>query len=108
MALSHRKATVPVTGFSGLWPENLLPRGQWEPSAACRTADPQLFFPSTDGHGAQQPAAAAKEICRGCPVRVSCLAYAIENDEPVGIWGGLTAGERSRLFDEMVRAAHRR
>ena len=29
-----------------------------------------------------------------CPVRPKCLDWAIEHDEPEGVWGGMTAKER--------------
>jgi WhiB family redox-sensing transcriptional regulator len=36
-------------------------------------------------------------VCRSCDVREKCLAYAIENQEVHGIWGGTTAEQRKRL-----------
>lgn len=30
----------------------------------------------------------AKESCRTCPLRVPCLAGAVERREPCGVWGG--------------------
>ncbi len=30
----------------------------------------------------------AKQICRGCPVRIVCLQGAQERREPAGVWGG--------------------
>ena len=49
---------------------------------ACST-DPDLFF-------AESPldVARAKELCAECPVRVACLAEAVERAEPWGVWGG--------------------
>lgn len=32
--------------------------------------------------------ARAKAICAKCPVRVQCLAAAVERREPWGVWGG--------------------
>ncbi|WP_106400037.1 WhiB family transcriptional regulator [Actinocorallia populi] len=48
----------------------------------CRT-DPELFF-------AESPADVehAKALCTDCPVRKSCLAGALERQEPWGVWGG--------------------
>lgn len=40
----------------------------------------------------------AKEICRTCPVKRSCLDYAISIREPHGIWGGLNESERKNLL----------
>ena len=42
-----------------------------------------LFF-SEDAH----ELARAKAICRPCGLRESCLAGAIERQEPYGVWGG--------------------
>lgn len=49
----------------------------------CRSNDPELFF-------AESPADVelAKTLCRTCPVRVECLAGALDRREPWGVWGG--------------------
>ena len=39
----------------------------------------------------------AKRICQECPIRIKCLTYALEHQEPNSIWGGLTPEERKRL-----------
>lgn len=73
------------------------PDSSWEQDAACRTADPEAWFPIT-GTGAP-----AIRICRQCPVRQACLdaAMAEENGLPVdhrhGIRGGLTRKQRYAL-----------
>ena len=36
----------------------------------------------------------AKQVCMLCEVRVECLAYAEENGETLGVWGGLSPKER--------------
>jgi hypothetical protein len=56
------------------------------PGAACRTADPSLFFPDPGDTRTQAQAAA---ICAGCPVRAPCYAQAMQNGERWGIWGGV-------------------
>jgi WhiB family transcriptional regulator, redox-sensing transcriptional regulator len=45
--------------------------------------DPDLFF-------AESPAdvECAKDLCRGCPARLACLAGALQRREPWGVWGG--------------------
>ncbi len=68
----------------------------WTVDAACRTADPDAYYPPS-GQGGQSMAAHAKFVCRGCPVRTACLTHALETDEPWGIWGGLDAQERRSL-----------
>jgi WhiB family transcriptional regulator, redox-sensing transcriptional regulator len=66
----------------------------WRAAAACRFADPDLFFPVSDfGKGLDQ-AAQAKAICAGCRVRLQCLAFALQTRQVHGIWGGLTERER--------------
>ncbi len=49
----------------------------------CSRFDPDLWF-------AESPAELelAKSLCGDCPVRVECLAGAVERAEPWGVWGG--------------------
>jgi hypothetical protein len=59
------------------------------PGAACRTADPVLFFPEP---GDTATEAQALAVCAGCPVRAACYARAVQNSEWWGIWGGVNFG----------------
>jgi WhiB family transcriptional regulator, redox-sensing transcriptional regulator len=69
----------------------------WRDRAACRDADPELFFPVSDlGPGARQ-VAEAKTVCGRCPVRARCLDYAIDNALDHGVFGGTTERERRVL-----------
>jgi WhiB family transcriptional regulator, redox-sensing transcriptional regulator len=70
-------------------------QGDWVRDAVCASADPEAFFPYMDAPTTE--VAAAKVVCAGCPVQTECLTYALEADEPHGIWGGLTPRERRRL-----------
>jgi WhiB family redox-sensing transcriptional regulator len=45
----------------------------------------------------------AKRICDRCPVKNLCAAYAIEAEEPFGIWGGLSPAERRITKRKYVR-----
>jgi WhiB family redox-sensing transcriptional regulator len=65
----------------------------WRLAAACRSADPELFFPLSGSGKALEQIAEAKVICAGCPVRRQCLEFALRT-RPQGIWGGLTELER--------------
>lgn len=47
------------------------------------TDDPDLFFAESP-----EDVESAKDLCRGCPARVACLAGALERHEPWGVWGG--------------------
>jgi WhiB family transcriptional regulator, redox-sensing transcriptional regulator len=49
----------------------------------CHLVDPDLFF-------AESPADVerAKALCVDCPLRLTCLAEALDRREPWGVWGG--------------------
>ena len=79
-------------------------RPDWRHDAACRDADPELFFP--DGDRAQVKT--AKLICRGCPVSTTCLSWALASGQEAGIWGGLTEDERHRLHRSGLLSTGRR
>ena len=72
-------------------------RPNWRDDAACRDADPELFFPDGDIRSARAHVKMAKLICRGCPARAACLSWALGSGQETGIWGGLTENERRRL-----------
>jgi WhiB family redox-sensing transcriptional regulator len=76
----------------------------WRAAGACRTADPDLFFPVAAGTAATPQVSRALQICGGCQVKQECLDFAMRTREPVGIWGGTTPEERIRA----LRARHRR
>lgn len=68
----------------------------WRDEALCAQTDPEIFFPekgSDDGRG--------KRICARCDAKTMCLAFALENDERYGIWGGLSARDRTRIRKEL-------
>ena len=71
------------------------------PGAACRTADPDLFFGPDGERQAERQARGekARAVCAGCPVRRRCYEQARANGERWGIWGGVdfevTAGATS-------------
>jgi WhiB family redox-sensing transcriptional regulator len=68
----------------------------WVAQSACRThPDPEDFFPVYRGNRQER---VAKEVCRSCPVRAQCLEMALEHEEPVGVWGGLSETERTKLL----------
>ena len=75
-------------------------RHAWQLRAACRGEFGAPFYPPPRPEARDEKLAreqAAKEVCAGCEVREDCLAYAIDNDERHGIWGGLTDDERRQL-----------
>jgi WhiB family redox-sensing transcriptional regulator len=72
----------------------------WQMRAACRAADPSIFFHPEGERGAArtQRQNSAKAICADCPVRMACAAHALKVREPYGIWGGLGEEERDTLL----------
>ncbi|MCK2240968.1 WhiB family transcriptional regulator [Crossiella sp. S99.1] len=77
---------------------SLPPLGHWIEEAACapwrrpRDLEPGDWQPDEVGSRTRR----AREVCRGCPVRPSCLRHAELSGEPAGIWGGLDPEQRQR------------
>lgn len=75
----------------------------WQLDAACRDGDAKLFFPPENersrSRSRSRREAAAKQLCRTCPVRSACLHHALSAREPHGVWGGLTESERAHLLE---------
>jgi WhiB family redox-sensing transcriptional regulator len=63
----------------------------WE-EAACRFADPEIFF-NLDA-GSQSRAIA---VCDSCPIRIECFNFARDEKLEYGIFGGFTAEERKKI-----------
>lgn len=66
----------------------------WQGSAACRARIDDAWFPEMTEPGLR---AAAVACCVVCPVRRSCLAFALSAGEEHGIWGGTTEVQRDAL-----------
>ncbi|WP_083885354.1 WhiB family transcriptional regulator [Nocardia thailandica] len=71
----------------------------WQLRARCRDMDSDTFFPGHDDRldSIHIQVLDAKQICLGCPVLDACRDYALDAEEPHGIWGGMTAQERAAL-----------
>ncbi len=66
----------------------------WAAQGQCRDLDPDGFFVQ----GADQRQ--VKTLCAACPVRIECLADALDNRIEFGVWGGMTERERRRVLRE--------
>ena len=77
------------------WATARIVHGEWRSAAACRSADPELFFPISASGPAREQAAEAKAICAICRVRRECLTFALRTGQLHGIWGGTTEDERA-------------
>jgi WhiB family redox-sensing transcriptional regulator len=75
----------------------------WRERAACRSTDPDLFFPIGTTGLALDNIAAAKAVCQACPSQEPCLEYALQTNQDNGIWGGASEEER-----RVIRRARRR
>ena len=72
-------------------------REEWLDAGACRSEDPELFFPITSTGPSADQIAAAKAVCQRCGVQSQCLHYALESHQSDGVWGGLSEEERRGL-----------
>jgi WhiB family redox-sensing transcriptional regulator len=95
-------ATRPGTGPQASRPARALRSVPAGPDLPCR-AEPDLFF-------AEHPAGIerARELCGGCPVRVACLARALANREPWGVWGGEILHRGAIIADKRGRGRPRK
>lgn len=75
MTISALDARAGTTALDG--------RGSSAESLPCRRHDPELFFAESP-----EDMEVAKSLCQECPVRLECLAGALERREPWGVWGG--------------------
>ena len=71
-----------------------IPDRDWRQLAACRHADPELFFPVSAAGPSLDQITQAKAICARCPVRRQCLAFALDTMQDHGVWGGMSEQER--------------
>ncbi|MFC8463360.1 WhiB family transcriptional regulator [Streptomyces sp. NPDC057250] len=87
------------------WPDTRhadLPRpAHWGDAAACWDADADLFYPEGSPAEVRAATAAAKEICRTCPVKHPCLIDSVQRGERWGVWGGMDENDRARLLQQM-------
>ncbi|HKY14310.1 MAG TPA: WhiB family transcriptional regulator [Microthrixaceae bacterium] len=73
----------------------------WMARGNCAEEPPSLFFPS-DGVGVD----VARKVCVDCPVKETCLEYALEHRIDHGVWGGTSERERRRILRSRRIAAH--
>lgn len=79
---------------------------RWQADAACRSADPALFFPNTRPGDTTHIPATVRAMCGRCDVRDDCLAHAIANNEQ-GIWAATTDNDRHRMTENKKKQRHR-
>jgi WhiB family redox-sensing transcriptional regulator len=73
--------------------EDFVSPEPWMVDGNCKDVeDPDIFFSSLPAD-----VQAAKGLCTNCPVRLLCVAYAIDNDITDGIFGGLSEADRRQI-----------
>lgn len=66
--------------------------------AACHDAEPDLFSPRGLGGPFHPQNRRAEAVCRRCDVIAACLTFAVDTGQDEGVWGGLDATERRKLY----------
>ena len=61
----------------------------WIQQAACKGKTGPFFSRYVED------LARARDLCAGCPVNAECLEYAMNDLSLLGIWAGLTVGQRN-------------
>ena len=71
---------------------------EWIEKAACYGKGSELFFSDSTFRAInKRMIEQAKNVCKTCSVSADCLAYAINQDEKFGIWGGYSSKELAIL-----------
>jgi WhiB family redox-sensing transcriptional regulator len=60
--------------------------------AKCKNNKEIDFFPTTTSDSK-----IAQKFCKDCPVKMSCLEYALQENILHGVWGGLPTNARLRI-----------
>lgn len=84
-------------GYYPIWfvPTKTEPDASWMPRGKCRGGATEVFYPARG-----ESADPAKEVCRGCPVMLRCLNYALLMNEEHGVWGGRSERQRRTMREE--------
>jgi WhiB family redox-sensing transcriptional regulator len=77
-----------------LWPE-------WQRHARCAEEGLEKYFGSDSDIRptmSTRQVREAQDTCKTCPVLGQCLAWALENKEEYGVWGGTSGRTRRRIW----------
>lgn len=69
----------------------------WMKHGLCRQVDTAIFFPEGRGAAITIQTEQAKQVCNRCPVRATCLEWALDTGQHSGVWGGMSEDERRGL-----------
>jgi WhiB family transcriptional regulator, redox-sensing transcriptional regulator len=75
-------------------------QSEWRERARCRDVDPELFFQADRERSSvrRRRERRAQEVCAQCPVIRECRDFALNSREGFGIWGGMSEGDRIKVF----------
>lgn len=76
----------------------------WMSLGECRQYNGDDWFPE---RGDPVTGVRAKQICASCEVITQCAAYALARRESHGVWGGLSAADRTKILRARARARRR-
>lgn len=76
---------------------------EWKKDAACKGMDIAIFFPKRG-----EPNSQAIKVCNSCSVTEQCLAYAMDNFEKYGVWGGRSERQRRGYRREVRQTSVRK
>ncbi len=81
-----------------LEPPTVAAHADWRQEARCQH-EPETFCITAPEDGDEPPYPTKEQtLCCGlCPVRNECLEYALKQNEPAGVWGGMTRYQRTLL-----------
>lgn len=74
--------------------------------ALCRQIGGDAWFPDSLEQDTQTAAREARNTCSVCPVKKTCLQWALEGGERFGIWGGINFGAARAKGLRELRAKH--
>ncbi len=104
----RRSIALPVVGrvraHGRQVPREIWASENWRHVGSCRDSDPNVFYPLGRGRPARELTEVAKSICRACPSRRPCLAFALATRQDLGVWGGTSPEERRELLRARRRA----
>ena len=80
--------------------------GDWRAEAACAGDFTSFFGPEDETKNSRRwREARARTICSGCPSRLPCLQFALDNRIEFGLFGGMSESERAALRREQGQPA---
>lgn len=76
-----------------------MPREILEGNTPCTAPGLPLNTMTPPEHGAPEAVAAALKVCRHCPMQIKarCLAWAMDNPQVGGVYGGTTEKHRKAM-----------